>query len=158
MDENNGIGFEGKIPWRVSSDLQRFKLITLNHHILMGRKTYQSIGKPLPNRTNLIVSRNPDFLASGCHVFNSIGLALDFAKKSGETELFVIGGAEIYKMTIAIADKMYLTRVLANCKFDTKFPDYNKYDWDLISEKFFPAGEKDEFNSIFYYYEKKRKK
>jgi dihydrofolate reductase len=158
MDEKQGIGFRGKIPWHISSDLRRFKRLTANHHILMGRKTYQSIGKMLPDRINMIISRNKEFTAPGCFVFDSVDKALLFAQSAAETELFVIGGAEIYREILPVADKMYLTTVKASFKVDRKFPRFEKEDWNQIEEASFPASETDEHATVFRVYLRKKDK
>lgn len=149
MDQNNGIGYRGYIPWHLSSDLKRFRKITQGHHVLMGRKTYQSIGKPLPDRVNLVVSRTSGFTAPGCEVFDSIPKAVRYAHEAGEDELFVIGGAEIYQHIFPDAHKIYLTKVLATCLTDRKFPAFNEADWIKCQDFFVPAGEKDDYDTCF---------
>ena len=155
MDMNMGIGYHGIIPWHLSSDLKRFKKLTLNHLVLMGSKTYQSIGKFLPGRINLVISRKSSFNAPGCYVFNTLTSALDFARHSGEVELFVIGGAEIFKQFLPYADKLYLTKILAICNSDTKFPDWTEDEWELIEQIQIKADVRDDYDSIFLVYKKK---
>ena len=157
VEKNMGIGSQGKVPWKLSSDLRRFKRITLHHHILMGRKTYQSIGKPLPERINLVISHDKDFLAPGCHVFTSIEAALEFAKKAQEKELFVIGGAEIYRHIFPLAQNLYLTRVQAVYEnMDTFFPEFLVEDWKITEKQHFQANDRDEYDSVFIIYKRKR--
>src|SRR5258705_13468136 len=96
MDEQGGIGLKGKLPWRLSSDMKRFRELTMGHHIIVGRKTFESIGKALPGRHTIIVTRNPQFRAEGCFVVRSLEEALDLARARGESEAFVCGGAQIY--------------------------------------------------------------
>lgn len=144
--QNGAIGIENKLPWRLSSDLKHFKRLTSGHAILMGRKTYQSIGKPLPKRTNLVVTRDKNYTAAGCEVFLSIDAALDLAKERGETEIFVIGGAQIYNQVLPKADKIYLTKVKANIEGDAFFEIKNLEEWKVINSQSFEAGEKDQYN------------
>lgn len=110
-DVNHGIGKNNALPWHLPSDLKFFKEKTSGHHILMGRKTYDSIGRPLPNRTTLIVSRNASLEIPGTHVFTSIEKAIEFARLANETELFIVGGAEIYQLALAYADTLYITEI-----------------------------------------------
>lgn len=159
MDEANGIGKGNQIPWHLSSDLRRFQQLTMGHHILMGRKTYQSIGKTLPGRISLVISRQPDelifsFPEEDRFVFPSPEIALDFARKRGETEIFIIGGGEIYNQTIPIADRIYLTLVhtLANC--DTHFPSIEPSVWKVIEEIQYPQDNKNQFPFCFITYKR----
>lgn len=144
--QNGAIGIENRLPWRLSSDLKNFKKLTSGHAILMGRKTYESIGKPLPKRRNLIISRDPAYTAEGCEVFQSIEAAIEAAQAQGETEVFVIGGAQIYRQILPKADKMYLTKVKAEVKGDAFFEIGNLDQWTTINTQTFAAGEKDEYD------------
>jgi dihydrofolate reductase len=110
-DTNLGIGKNNALPWHLPSDLKFFKEKTNGHHILMGRKTYDSIGKPLPNRITLVVSRNASLEIPGTHTFTSITKAIDFARSENESELFIVGGAEIYNLALPLADTLYITRI-----------------------------------------------
>jgi dihydrofolate reductase len=132
---NHVIGKDNKIPWRLLDDMRLFREITSGHHIVMGRKTFESIGKPLPNRTNIVLSRDTTLKIDGVHVFNNIDDVVRFASERGESELMVIGGAEIYNLTSNIVDKVYYTRVEAEIDGDVKFdfsPDPNI--WRLVGE------------------------
>lgn len=134
--ENGVIGKNGSIPWTLKDDMKLFREITTGHHVLMGRKTFESIGRPLPNRINLVVSRDPNYSRDGIHTFGSIDEAIIFAALSGETELMVIGGEAIYKEALSVADLVYLTRVHAEVEGDVKFdfePDSNQ--WELLDGK-----------------------
>lgn len=142
--ENGVIGIDNGLPWRLSSDLKNFKKLTSGHTILMGRKTYESIGKPLPKRRNLVISRDPAYIAEGCEVFQSIEVALEAAK--ADSEVFVIGGAQIYRQVLPKADKIYLTRVKAEVKGDAFFEIENLDQWQVVSTQAFAAGEKDEYD------------
>src|SRR5262252_6627228 len=119
MDERRGIGKAGKLPWRLSSDLKRFRELTMGHHLIVGRKTFESIGKPLEGRQMIVVTRHEDFKPSGCIVSDSIDAAFDVARERGENEVFVIGGGEIYAQTLGFADRLYLTEVHTVVDADT---------------------------------------
>ncbi len=133
---NNAIGGNNQLLWHISADLKMFKRITSGHAIVMGRKTYESIGKPLPNRQNIVISRNHELTLPGADVVESIDVAKAVAK--GE-ELFIIGGGEVYRQTIALADRIYLTRVWADYKADTFFPEIDMSIWKEVSREDFPA-------------------
>ena len=133
--EKNVIGAKNKLPWYLSADLRRFKELTSGHHIIMGRKTYESIGKPLPNRTNIVITRNKNYKAEGCIVAHSLEEALKAAKENKETEAFIIGGAEIFKEALPIADKIYLTKIHKNFEGDTFFPTIDNNHWIEISKE-----------------------
>ena len=128
MASNRVIGLNNQMPWHLSADLKKFKQITMGSPILMGRKTYESIGRPLPGRTNIIISRNPDYRQDGCVVVNGIEAAL---KKGGENaeELFIIGGSDLYKAMLPIADTLYLTQINKAFDGDTFFSELAVQDW-----------------------------
>ncbi len=128
LARNGVIGIDNRLPWRLPGDLKRFKTLTMGHPIIMGRKTWESIGKPLPGRRNLVVSRNPDYLAAGAEVFGSLKAALR-ACAGCEGEIFVVGGAELYALALPIADRMYLTEVLSEVDGDAYFPDFDRSLW-----------------------------
>jgi len=125
--ENQVIGFDNHLLWHISEDLKRFKCLTLGHHVIMGRKTYESVGKPLPGRINIVVSRQENLTVEGCLVAKSLEEALELAKQ--DSELFIIGGGDIYKQALPIADKIYFTRVHAGFPGDTFFPELNLSEW-----------------------------
>lgn len=129
IGKNREIGCNNKLLWHIPEDLKRFKQITTGHPIVMGRLTYESIGKPLPNRTNIVIARKEEnFSSPGIEVANSIEDALELAKKSpGGEEIFICGGGSIYKQTIGLADKLYLTVVDDEPEADTYFPDYSDF-------------------------------
>jgi dihydrofolate reductase len=149
MDEARGIGIKNRLPWRLPDDLQRFKTITMGHHIIMGRKTYESIGRALPGRANIIVTRNRSFQAKGCAITHSLEGAINLAKAQGEEEVFVIGGAEIYSQALQIADRIYLTIVHTKSKADTRFPKFDLSEWVTTSEEYKPADEANEYSMTF---------
>jgi len=125
--ENQVIGSNNKLLWHLKEDLQRFKSLTLGHHIIMGRKTYESVGRPLPGRTNVIITRDKNYKASGCVIVNSLDDAFNVAKM--DNEVFIIGGGEIYRQTLPLTNRIYLTKVHASFHGDTFFPELNLTDW-----------------------------
>jgi len=154
MDEEGGIGVDNDLPWHLSQDLKHFKRITMGHHLVMGRKTYQSIGQPLPGRTMIILTRNRDFRAQGCHVVHSLESAFDFAASRGEEEVFVIGGSSVFRQALPRADKLYLTRVHARVEADTYFPEFDLSAWELISETHYDAGAGNDYPFTIKYYQR----
>ena len=149
MGRNRAIGYQNTLPWRLPADLQRFKQLTLGHHILMGRKTFESIGRPLPGRTSIIITRQKDFQAEGCLIAHSLGEAIDLAKSHGEQEAFIIGGAEIYAQALSIIDRMYLTLVEAEPEADAFFPEFAQSLWEKIEEVIVAADEKNQYGTKF---------
>lgn len=131
MAKNRTIGKDGKIPWHLSRELKLFKQITTGHTLIMGRKTYESIGRPLPERKNIVVTRNPDFKADGCHVYTDLNKAISDHKNE---RIFVIGGAEIFKQCMDLADEIHLTVVQKEFDGDVSFPEFNADDY-RISER-----------------------
>lgn len=134
MGENRAIGKENKLIWKISEDLKRFKSLTTGHPIIMGRKTFDSIGKPLPNRTNIVVTRNADFKAEGCVICTSLEEAVEsgFAK---DDQIFIIGGQEIYSQAIKIANKLFITLIEAESNADAFFPDYSDFKKVISTEE-----------------------
>lgn len=151
---NNAIGKDGTMPWQLSADLKHFKNITWGLPVIMGRKTYDSIGKPLVGRTNIVITRQKDFVAEGVLVASNIEQALELAKTTDAKEAMVIGGGEIYKMVFPLASKIYLTRVDASPDADTFFPVLETGKWDLISKSDFEADVKNNFNYSFQLWER----
>jgi dihydrofolate reductase len=131
MDSNRLIGKDNGLPWHLPADLAFFKKLTTGNTILMGRKTFDSIGRPLPNRRNIVITRNADIEIAGCEVVNSIEEALSLAQ--GETEVMVIGGAKLYQQILPIADRLYITQIESEFDGDTYFPSYNEAEWFQIS-------------------------
>ncbi len=132
ISENHVIGKDNKLLWRLPNDLKHFKEITTGHTIIMGRKTYDSVGKPLPNRRNIVITRQ-NITIPGCEVVNSIEAAL--ALCAGEPEVFIVGGAEIYKQAIKLTDRIYLTIVHKDFEGDSFFPNINKDEWKEVSRE-----------------------
>ncbi|KAA5543456.1 dihydrofolate reductase [Adhaeribacter rhizoryzae] len=131
MSENRVIGKENKLPWHLPADLKFFKATTLHHPILMGRKTYESIGKPLPLRTSVIITRQPDYQVPGTLVVNSLTEAINKAQEINK-DIFIIGGAEILKEALPLIDTMYLTLIHATFEGDVYYPAYNEQDWQEV--------------------------
>ena len=138
--ENNELGKDNDLVWHLPDDFKRFKELTTGHHIIMGRKTFESFPKPLPNRTHVVITRNLDYKKEGAIVTNSIESALEIAKN--DSEIFIIGGGEIYTLGLEFATKIELTRVHANFEVDTYFPEIPQEDWKLIHEVFHDKDEK----------------
>jgi dihydrofolate reductase len=155
MDEKRGIGKAGKLPWRLSSDLKRFRELTMGHHIIVGRKTFESIGNALPGRQMIVVTRDKSLKPDGCFVARSVDAALALAQERGETEVFVCGGAEIYSQTLDLADRLYLTQVHAEVDADTFFPEWTQDDWTETQSAFQPADEKNQYPFTFKLLERK---
>lgn len=149
------IGKENELVWKLPTDFKRFKSITSGHYIIMGRKTFESLGKPLPNRTHLVVTRNEDYqVPEGHHTFTDINDAFIFCLEKGLENIFIIGGGEIYKESIDIADEMLLTHVDASPDGDTFFPPWKPQEWKETFREFHPKDEKNEFDFSFVNYER----
>jgi dihydrofolate reductase len=152
IDESNGIGRGGDLLWRLPRDMQQFKSITQHHHVLMGRKTYLSIPekfRPLPDRENIILSRAETQIDPAATQFKSIEEAIGFAKQNGEKELMIIGGGELYKQSLDLVDRIYLTRVHASFEADTFFPTIDMKHWTVEERVFYKADEKNEYDMSF---------
>jgi len=135
MDSKRGIGKNGQIPWHISEDLQRVKKLTTGHTIIMGRKTFESIGHPLPNRKNIILTRNLSYNSMGSPIATSLGEAIEMAKAAGESEVFIFGGGDIFAQGIGLADELYLTIVEGDFEADTFFPDYANFTRRIYEEE-----------------------
>ena len=149
MDKERGIGVNNKLPWRLSADLKRFRELTMGHHIIVGRKTFESIGKPLPGRQMIVVTRDRSYEAEGCEVVHSIEDAMKLSRDRGESEVFICGGAEIYAQSIEVADRMYLTLVDAEVAADTFFPEFDVREWSERESVYQPADEKNQYSFTF---------
>ena len=152
VSKNNVIGNNNKLIWHLPADLKYFKTMTTGHTVIMGRKTFDSIGKPLPNRRNLIVTRQENFIAEGCEIFNDLQQAIDAC--TGEEEVFIVGGAEIYKQSIEVADKIYLTRIDKVFEGDAYFPEFNLSEWRLANYARHHADEKNQYDYSFSEFER----
>jgi dihydrofolate reductase len=153
-DENNGIGLNGQIPWRLPDDLKRFKQLTLGHHLIMGRKTYESIGRPLPGRTTIVVTQQMGYQPEGVFLAHSIEAAIQLAGSRGESEVFCCGGGELYRQMLPLADCIYITRVLTNVVADVTFPQLAEAEWKMVEEVAHPADEKHPFPFVFICYQR----
>lgn len=140
--QNGVIGLKNQLIWRLPDDLKQFKRLTTGHPIIMGRKTFDSIGKPLPNRTSIVITRSKDWFSEGILIVNSVEEAIEAAQKTDTEEAFVIGGAEIYQLTLPIADKIYLTEVQAYFEGDAYFSIPDIENWQEESRLHHPADEK----------------
>ena len=152
ISKNRVIGNENDIPWYLPADLKYFKKTTLNHHIIMGRNTFQSIGKPLPKRTNIVMTRNPFFIASGCLITHSLEQALKLAFDNEEQEVFIIGGGQIYDLALPYLDKIYLTEVDLEVPGTVVFPVLPDKEWKEIAAEAHPSDEKNEHAYTFKIY------
>jgi len=149
MDRKRGIGVDNKLPWRLSADLKRFRELTMGHHIIVGRKTFEAIGRPLPGRQMIVVTRDRNYEAEGCDLSHSLEDAIDLARERGESEAFICGGAEIYAQSIDVADRMYLTFVDAEVAADTFFPEFDEREWRERESFYQPADEKNQYPFTF---------
>jgi dihydrofolate reductase len=149
MDRKRGIGVDNKLPWRLSADLKRFRELTMGHHIIVGRKTFESIGRPLPGRRTIVVTRDVNYKAECCEVAHSVEDAINLARERGESEVFICGGAEIYAQTIGVADRMYLTLVDAEVAADTFFPEFDEREWIEQENSYQSADEKNQYPFTF---------
>jgi dihydrofolate reductase len=149
MASNRVIGNRGEIPWKIPGEQKMFKEITMGHTMVMGRKTYEAIGRPLPGRTNIVVTRQADYQAPGCKVVHDIKIALESCPPD-ESEAFIIGGGQIYDETISIADRIYLTVLPREVSGDTYFAEFSESDYEIIKSEFIDAVEP----YHFYIYEK----
>jgi dihydrofolate reductase len=157
LDEDGGIGKKGGLPWRLSADLKYFKEITWGHYLLMGRVTYQTIGRALPGRRSIILTRNLRFKAKGCLIAGSLREALQMAAGDGEQEAFVIGGGQIFEQALPLADRLYLTRVHAHLDCDIFFPRFILEEWAVRVQSEHPVDEKNDFAFTILLLEKMRK-
>jgi dihydrofolate reductase len=151
--ENNALGKDNQLLWHLPDDFKRFKNITSGHHIIMGRKTFESFPKPLPNRTHVIITRQKDYQPEACLIVDSLAKAISVCPT--DKELFIIGGGEIYNQSIEMADKLDITRVHHTFDADTFFPEIDLTKWELTSEEYHPKDEKHRFDFTFETYLKK---
>lgn len=154
ISKNNALGKDNDLIWHLPADLQRFKKVTSGHHILMGRNTFESIGKPLPNRTTVIITRNTNYFKDGCLIANSLEDAIELAKE--DQEIFIIGGAQIYKQALEkdLVDKLDITIVHEEFEADAFFPEINSSIWKEIAREDFKADEKNKYDYSFVSYKR----
>ena len=153
--KNNGIGKDGKMPWHLPNDMKHFKNVTWGLPVIMGRKTYESLGKPLPGRTNIIITRQQYQAAEGVFVVHDIKEAMAAAAETDAKEAFVIGGGEIYRQTLPVTQRIYLTRVHTTIEGDTYFPEISESEWNLLSQLDFTADEKHAYAYSFQVWQRK---
>ena len=151
--ENNALGKDNQLVWHLPDDFKRFKKLTSGHHILMGRKTFDSFPKPLHNRTHVVITRQDNFMKEGIFVVNSLERAIELS--ADDPQPFVIGGGEIYKMAMKLADRIELTRVHGTFEADTFFPEIDENQWKLVSEEFHDKDEKHNYAFTYLTYERK---
>ena len=157
VSRNLTIGKDGDLPWRLPDDMRFFMETTTGHPVIMGRKSYEALPpkfRPLPNRTNIVITRQVDYLASGAIVLNNLQAGLDYAQTIEDNEVFVTGGGEIYTLALPYADRIYLTEVNAEVEGDAYFPEFDKSNWKEISRRHHPSDEKHLFAFDFVCYER----
>lgn len=159
MAQNRVIGKNNALPWRLPSDLKRFKALTMGHPIIMGRKTYESIGKPLPGRTCIIVTRQSGYVAEGAIVVNSVTDALDACHKKMDADMgaesFVIGGTEIFRQALPLCDRLYITEIQKDFDGDVVFPEFNRDEWREISREKYHLDEDNGLEYDFVVFDRK---
>lgn len=155
--ENNVIGKDGDMPWRLPKDFKYFKQTTIHHPMVMGRKTWVSLGGPLPERTHIVVTRQEDFRPEGAEVYHSLEKAINFAKTLHDEEIFIIGGGEIYKQGMKFADRIYLTRIHQSFEGDTRFPEVPASEWEMIKDDYQAPDERNTHPFSFQVFERKNR-
>lgn len=153
VSANNALGKDNKLLWHLPADLKRLKELTMGHHLIMGRKTFESLGRPLPGRPHIVISRNSDFKHEGVTVTDSLEKAFGLAKEDNQP--FIFGGADIYKQALPFVERIYLTRVNETFEGDAYFPELDMSKWELVSKLDFEPDEKNKFH---YSYEEYRKR
>jgi dihydrofolate reductase len=159
VDQKGGIGRDNRLPWHLSDDLKHFRRLTMGvdkhgHHVLMGRKTYESSLGKMPGRKLIVLTRSADFKAPDATIVSSLESGIQFAESAGETELFVIGGAQVFTQALPLAQRLYYTEVHADAGADTFFPTFDRSQWKEISRQDFPAGPKNDFSFSILHLEK----
>ncbi len=158
MARNRVIGRNNSLPWKLPADMQHFKSLTTGHPVIMGRKTFESLGRPLPNRTNIVISRNPDYAPAGCLAARSIDAALELAARHlppDDPQAFVIGGENLYAQLLPRADRLYLTRIEADIDGDAWFPEFDTHDWLETERRHHPADDRNPHACVFVTLERK---
>ena len=147
MTENRVIGLDGDMPWRMSDDLRRFKRLTMGHHILMGRKTFESIGRPLPGRVSVVISRSAHFDHADIRVARSLEEALKIADQDDES--FITGGAQIFELALPLVQRIYLTRIHVTLEGATFFPELDWNEWNLTEQEHHTADDRNQYDYTF---------
>lgn len=158
MGRNRVIGLRNALPWRLPADMAHFRAVTTGHPVIMGRKTFESLGRPLPNRTNIVVTRDPEFAAPGCLVAQSVDAALETAvahTDPAHPEIFVIGGENLYRQLLPYASRLYPTLVDAEVEGDAWFPEFDWNDWRELERHEHPADSRNPFACTFLVLERK---
>ncbi len=153
MARNRVIGRENDLPWKLPADQKRFKQITMGHYLIMGRKTYDSVGKPLPGRPNVVITRRKDYRPEGVQVVHSLNEALALAVD--DDEVFIAGGEEIYRLALPVADCLYLTEIDAEFEGDTFFPDFDRSQWEVVAEEVHTGDDRRPFSYSYRTYRRK---
>ncbi|HLF62492.1 MAG TPA: dihydrofolate reductase [Saprospiraceae bacterium] len=148
MSKNRVIGKDNQIPWHLPADMKFFQRTTRGHHVIMGRKNYESIDKPLAQRTNIVITRNPFFISSGCIVVHTLEDALAISYTEQEEEVFIIGGGEIYRLAMDVLDRIYLTTIDLLVEGDVFFPELDMNAWRVTSEEYFAPDQKNAYSFI----------
>lgn len=155
FSDNHVIGIDNELPWHLPNDLKFFKRTTSHHTIIMGRKTFESIGRPLPNRENIVITRNPDYKAEGVRCFDSLQMAIEYCESKAKDEVFFIGGAQIYKECVSWTDKLYITRVHTQIENGTAFfPEVDWNKWTLLEKEEQQKDDKNAFDHTFEIYQR----
>jgi dihydrofolate reductase len=156
VSSNGVIGRDGDLPWHLPADLKHFKRTTMGHHLIIGRRTWEEVGKPLPGRMMVVVTRSRRFTPEGAQVVRSVEQALELA--AADDEPFIGGGSQIYRIALArdLVDRIYMTRIHAEVEGDTFFPDFDLDEWELVSEEHHQADGKNEFPCSFMVYERQK--
>lgn len=158
MTRDRVIGRQNTLPWRLPADMRRFRELTTGHPILMGRKTFESLGRPLPHRTNIVLTSDPSYTGQGCVTAHSLDQALAIAARyltPELTEIFVIGGENLYRQTLARADRLYLTQIEAQIEGDAWFPEFALETWEVLARETRLADEKNPYDCVFLTLERK---
>jgi len=154
MTRNRVIGKDNRLPWRLPADMAFFKSTTTGHHVIMGRKNYEAEKKPLPSRTNIVVTSKADYKAEGCIVVHSIKDGIDLARKNGETECFIIGGGEIYQESLEMTDQIYLTIIDTEMDGDVFFPELNFDQWKIVRQNEYGKDDRNPFDFTIYLFKR----
>ena len=156
VSSNGVIGLDGGLPWHLPADLKHFKRTTMGHHLIIGRRTWEEVGEPLPGRRMVVVTRSRRFAPEGAQVVRSVEQALELAAE--DEEPFIGGGSQIYRIALArdLVDRIFLTRIHAEVEGDTLFPDFDLEEWKLVSEEHHEADDRNEFDYSFLVYDRKR--
>jgi len=154
--KNRAIGKNNKLPWHLPADMKYFMRTTKGHHVIMGRNTFESLGGPLKNRVNVVITHDPYYAASGIIVVHTLQEAIDLATQSGEEEAFIIGGAQIYEQTLSLIDLLYLTEIDVHVEdADAFFPNIDQDDWQVVKSDAHEPDDRNRFNYTFKIYKKK---